>query len=354
MTTNFFAFIIVLGVLIFVHELGHFIVARFFGVGVLKFSLGFGPKIFGKTIGLTDYRVSAIPLGGYVKMVGEEPDEELEPSDIPFSFTHKSLYKRFCIVAAGPVFNILLAVFIFYLIYLFSGVMILKSVVGSVSEDTPAYRAGLKKGDIVTAIDGVAVSKWDEMRIIIAKSKGKSIIISISRNEMQKNMTLTPEKRKIKDILGEEEDVYVIGITASNEFYTESLSFFGAFLESIKRTYEITELTILSIVRMIQGKISAKTLGGPIMIAQMAGEQAKAGVLNLAFFIALISINLGILNFLPIPVLDGGHLMFFTIEAVMKRPVSQKVREVSQQVGMGLLLLLMVFVFYNDFARIFN
>ncbi len=352
MTTNFFAFIIVLGVLVFVHEFGHFIVARFFGVGVLKFSLGFGPKIFGKKVGLTDYRVSAIPLGGYVKMVGEEPDEELDPSEIPLSFTHKSLFQRFCIVAAGPLFNLLLAVFIFYLIFLFSGVVILKPVVGSVSENTPAYNAGFKKGDIITAIDGVAVCKWDEMRTIITKSKGKSLAISINRDDSQKSMVLIPEKRKIKDILGDEEDVYVIGITASNEYYTESLSVFAAFTESIKRTYEIIELTISSIIRMIQGKISAKTLGGPIMIAQIAGEQAKAGVLNLAFFIALISINLGILNFLPIPVLDGGHLMFFTMEAVMKRPLSQKIREVSQQVGMGLLLLLMVFVFYNDFARI--
>jgi regulator of sigma E protease len=353
MSVSIFSLIIVLGVLIFFHELGHFLVARLLGVGVERFSLGFGPKLVGKTIGITEYRISAIPLGGYVKMVGESPDSELDPSDIPISFTHKHVFKRILIVAAGPLFNILLALIIFFGIFQISGLLILKPGIGDVNEGTPAYAAGLKKDDVVVSIDGVDISSWEDMANAIMASKGKTLAISVLRGDTILNKNVTPEVKKFKNIFNEDVDRYVIGITASGEVFKKNLSFFQAVSESVNQTYQITALTIKGVVKLFQGTVSPKTLGGPIMIAQMAGQQAKEGVVNLIFFIALISINLAILNFLPIPVLDGGHLLFFFIEAVKGSPVSVKVREISQQAGIFVLILLMIYVFYNDIARVF-
>lgn len=354
MGTSLFAFIIVLGVLVFFHELGHFLVARWCGVGVEVFSLGFGPRIVGKKVGRTDYRISAIPLGGFVKMVGEEPDAEIDPEDLPVSFTHKPVLKRILIVAAGPFFNVLLALLIFFGIFLVSGTYILEPVVGTVKEGSPAAAGGLVSGDRIVGIDGQPVTTWDEMSALIMGSQGRPLNIAIDRENQPLNVTVTPEPTVIKNIFGEDTDRYVIGITSAGKFFSKSLSPFEALYESVIRTYEVTELTVLSIVKLIQGTVSTKTLGGPIMIAQMAGEQAKEGAANLVFFIALLSINLAILNILPIPVLDGGHLLFFFIELIIGRPVNTRVREVAQQAGIFVLLLLMIFVFYNDITRIFT
>lgn len=353
MSVSIFALIVVLGVLIFFHELGHFLVARLFGVGVERFSLGFGPKLVGRTIGITDYRISAIPLGGYVKMVGEEPDAEVDPADIPISFTHKHVFKRILIVAAGPMFNLLLAVIIFFVIFQISGLLILKPVIGEVKEDTPAQRSGLEKNDQVLAIDGLAVESWEDMARIITSSQGKTLAISLRRGESEIAVNITPERKAFKNIFNEDTERYVIGITASGEVFSKDLTVLQAFSEGVIQTYNIAALTIKSVVKLIQGTLSPKTLGGPIMIAQMAGQQAKAGMTNLAFFMALISINLAILNFLPIPVLDGGHLLFFFIEALTGHPVSIRVREIAQQAGIFVLILLMIYVFYNDITRVF-
>jgi regulator of sigma E protease len=352
MSVNIFALIVVLGVLIFFHELGHFLVARLFGVGVEKFSLGFGPKLIGRKIGITDYRISAIPLGGYVKMVGEEPGAEIDPADIPISFTHKHVFKRILIVAAGPFFNILLAVLIFFTVFQVSGVFVLKPIVGEVKEDSPADKGGLKKDDVIVSIDGAQLSSWEDMAKIITESKGKTLSVSVGRGESELVLNVTPEPKTFKNIFNEDIERYVIGITASGDVFSKELNFIQSLSESIKQTYNITALTIKSVVKMLQGAISPKTLGGPIMIAQMAGQQAREGATNLIFFIALISINLAILNFLPIPVLDGGHLIFFSIEAVTGRPVSIRVREIAQQAGVFVLILLMIYVFYNDITRV--
>ena len=353
MSVNIFALVIVLGVLIFFHELGHFLVARLLGVGVETFSLGFGPKMISKKIGITDYRISAIPLGGYVKMVGEQPDADLDPADIPLSFTHKNVFKRILIVAAGPFFNILLALIIFYGIFQISGMLILKPSIGEVNEGAPAYRTGLKKGDLVESIDGVKISSWEDMAKMITTSKGKTLSISVLRGNSMRVVDVAPEPKIFKNIFNEDIERYVIGVTASGDFFTKDLNVFQAFSQSFIQTYQITALTIKGVVKLFQGTVSPKTLGGPIMIAQMAGQEARQGAVNLIFFIALISINLAILNFLPIPVLDGGHLLFFFVEAVTGRPVSIKIREIAQQAGIFVLILLMIYVFYNDIARVF-
>ncbi|OQY59237.1 MAG: RIP metalloprotease RseP [Desulfobacteraceae bacterium 4572_88] len=351
--TSVVAFVVVLGVLIFFHELGHFLFAKLFGVGVEKFSLGFGPRLFGKTVGITDYRVSAIPLGGYVKMVGEEPDAEIEPEDIPISFTHKHVFKRMLIVAAGPFFNFLLAVIIFFCIFLISGAVELKPNIGEVKEGTPAHRAKIQKGDIISGIDGKEIGTWNEMADIISGSKGKSLAISVTRENSVFVVNIAPEVIHTKNIFGEDTERYVIGITSSGETFSKDMNLFQAMSESMIWTYRIAELTILSIVKMIRGTVSTETLGGPIMIAQLAGERAESGTASLVFFIAVLSVNLAILNFLPIPILDGGHLLFFSIEAMIGRPLNTRMREIAQQMGLAILLLLMIFVFYNDIKRVF-
>ena len=353
MSTNIFAFVIVLGILIFFHELGHFLVARLFGVGVEKFSLGFGPRLIGKKIGITDYRISAVPLGGYVKMVGEEPDADIDPAVIPISFTHKHVFKRILIVAAGPFFNLLLAVIIFFGIFQASGIYILKHSVGGVEAGSPAERGGLKKGDLVVAIGDQPVESWDDMSKMIKASGGKTLDITVRRDDSEFMAHLTPHTKSLPNLFGEDQKRYVIGIAAGGDFFTKDLNPLEAVGESIAQTYNVTKLTVLTIVKLIQGRVSTKTLGGPIMIAQMAGRQAKEGITSLVFFIALLSVNLAILNFLPIPVLDGGHLLFFFVEAIMGRAVNTRMREIAQQVGIFILILLMAYVFYNDITRIF-
>jgi regulator of sigma E protease len=345
------SFVIVLGVLIFFHEFGHFLIARLFGVGVEKFSLGFGPRLIGKKIGRTDYRISAIPLGGYVKMIGEEPDAEVDPADISVSFTHKHVVKRMCIVAAGPFFNILLAIIIFFGIFMVSGAMVLKPSVGTVRDGSPALTAGLKPGDLITVIDSVPVTSWDDMTEIIGASKGKTLEITVRRADSEKVFRITPELVSAKNIFGEDIQRFIIGISASGEAYTKDLNPLQAFTHSLVQTYKIIELMVMIIGKLITGDISTDTIGGPIMIAKMAGDQAKSGVTNLIFFMALISVNLAIINLLPIPILDGGHLLFFFIESIKRKPVSLKVREVAQQVGLFIIILLIIFVFYNDITK---
>jgi len=353
MTHNILAFIIVLSVLILVHELGHFLTARLFGVGVLKFSLGFGPRIAGKTIGITDYRISAVPLGGYVKMVGDEPDAEISPEDIPLSFNHKPLFKRFLIVAAGPFSNLLLALVIFSGLFILTGMPVLNPLIGKVDPGSPADQAGIQANDRVTAIDDHSVDSWETMSEYVTSSKGRQLTVTLLRDGQSLNVSVIPQKKPSKNLFGEPQDRYVMGVMSAGESHIRKLGLIEAFSESFYQTYKIAELTALSIVKLIQGTLSVKTLGGPIMIAEMAGQQAKEGISSFVFFIALLSINLGILNFLPIPVLDGGHLFFFLIEAVIRRPLSIRVQEMAQQAGIAVLLLLMILVFYNDITRFF-
>ena len=351
MSGNIFAFIVVLGVLIFFHELGHFLVARFFGVGVEKFSLGFGPRLLGRTVGRTDYRLSLIPLGGYVKMVGEEPDTEIDPALIPISFTHKNVYQRFAIVAAGPLFNLLLAVLIFFLVFATSGISVLRPVIGEVDAATPAAQAGLKPKDLIVSIGGAPVATWEEMSAMIKASQGQSFEIGLERDGSRMTVDITPELKTTQNLFGEDIERYLIGVRPLGDWLPRELSLSESLTLSISRTWEIVELTVLSVVKLIQGKLPATTLGGPIKIAKMAGAQAREGLTALMVFTAVISINLAILNFLPIPVLDGGHLMFFTIEMISRRPVSIKVREIAQQFGIFLLISLMIFVIFNDIVN---
>jgi len=343
--------IILLGILIFVHELGHFLAAKMCGVGVLKFSLGFGPRLVGRQIGETEYRVSAIPLGGYVKLFGESGEEEISAEDEKRSFQKQPVTRRIAIVAAGPLFNFLFAILVLTVIFM-AGVPEITSRVGGVPEGTPAFQAGIREGDRIVSMNGRPVSLWSDIVASVQGSGGKEIEIVIERDGETLQWTLQPEIMKSRNIFGEEIDSYKIGIMASSETVDRRENPGRAFLSSLVYTWNMTKLTVLSIVKMIEGVLSPKTLGGPILIAQMAGTQVREGILPFLFFMAILSINLGVLNLLPIPVLDGGHLFFYGIELATGREVNIRWRERAQQIGFFILILLMIFVFYNDIVRI--
>lgn len=345
------SFVVLLGILIFVHELGHFLAARMTGVGVLKFSLGFGPKIFGKKIGETEYVLSWIPLGGYVKLLGESGNEELSPEEEKRSFCKQSVWKKILIVLAGPGFNFLLAVviFIFVLIY---GLPSLTSEIGEVQKDSAAYEAGMQNGDKIVFINGEKVNFWDDIRAIIAESKDKQIEIVVERKGEEKSLFVKPKLSKSKNIFGEEVPAYLIGISPSEKTVIERRNPWDAIITSVYKTWEISKLTVISVVKIFEGVISPKTLGGPIFIAQVAGAQVKEGLIPFILFMAILSINLGVINLFPIPVLDGGHIFFYLIEIVTRREISLKVRELSQQIGFVILLMLMLFVIFIDIERL--
>ena len=349
------SFIIVLGILIFVHEFGHFILAKLFGVKVLKFSLGFGPKLIGKRWGETEYQLSAFPLGGYVNMLGENPADETPELEKSRAFSIKPIWQRFLIVAAGPVFNLAFAVLLFFMIYAAVGIPhpLPGTAIGEVVPDSPAAHAGLQEGDSILAVNGVTTSEWEEVSRLIRDSNGEPVELKIERRDEIFTTTGIPEKQEVKNIFGEVAGQrYMLGITRSSKVEYRAASLPAAMGAGLEQTWSLISLTLTAIGKMIQNIIPASELGGPILIAQLAGQQMEMGWINFVYFIALISINLGILNLLPIPILDGGHLVFFSVEAIIRRPVSMKVRETAQQVGLFFLLGLMFFVFYIFIMRL--
>lgn len=342
--------VVVLGLLIFVHELGHFLFAKLFGVGVEKFSLGFGPKLVGRQFGETEYLISAFPLGGYVKMIGENPDAELTADEVGRSFMGKHPLQRMVIVAAGPVFNLLFAALLFIVIYMI-GVPAATTRIGEVVAGKPAAAAGVKPGDVITAVNGRTVSRWDEFAGMIADSKGAPLEIAVKRGGESLLFKMTPETRAGKNLFGEKISFPVIGVVAAAEMVTDRYPPSEAVVRGCQQTWKVIKLTVLSIVKMIERVVPLDSVGGPIMIAKMAGEQAAAGGVSFLAFMALLSINLGVLNLLPVPILDGGHLFFYSWELIFRKPVSMKARELAQQVGLVLLLCLMALAFYNDIVR---
>jgi len=345
-------FIVVLGVLIFFHEFGHFLIAKLCNVKVLKFSLGFGPKVMGKKMGETEYIISAFPLGGYVKMLGEENDEETIPEESHRSFSKQPVVTRIAIAAAGPIFNFILAFILFSGIFLISGYPIMIPEVGQVRPDSPADKSRIVKGDIIEYIDGKKINKWGDIKKFIEKSPHKDLHMEIIRGNKRISAIVSPKEEIVKNIFGEEIKSPLIGIVASGNIKELQVGPFQALVEGGKKTWELTELTVLTVVKLFQGVIPLKTLGGPIMIGQLTGDIARENLSYLLPFMAVISINLAILNLLPVPVLDGGLILLFLIEIVIRRPLSIKKREMAQKIGLFLLILLMVIVFYNDLVRI--
>jgi len=368
MIVTIIAGIVMLGILVFVHELGHFIVAKLSGVKVEKFSLGFGPKLIGRTYGETEYLISAFPLGGYVKMFGEggiveeaagqydmesgHSGEMLEISeeDKARSFAHKSPLQRIAIVIAGPLFNIFFAWLVLIVLFMISYPVLTTRV--KPLKDRPAAKAGLLPNDLIVEIDGKGVIEWEEIAPIIAMSKGP-IKVMIERNGAMQTLQIIPDMGTIHNLFGEPTRQPIIGVAPVGEVKNISFPPMKAVVNGTKKTVYFVDITISSFAKLIQGIVPLKSIGGPIQIADLANQAAKQGSSNFFLLLALISINLGILNLLPIPILDGGHLMFNSIELITKRPVSQKIREYAQQIGIVLLLGLMILAFYNDIARYF-
>lgn len=354
--------IALLGFLIVFHELGHFLVARRMGVGVLKFSVGFGKKLFGRRIGDTEYVISAIPLGGFVKMVGEDPDEEISEAEKKISFQHKSVGARIAIVLAGPAANLLLAFLVFTFVFAVYGEFVptdLAKIGGVVSEievdgnkiAMPAAKAGLQPGDVVAAIDANPVATWDELSERIRASEGKELKFTVQRGEQSVEVPVQPILRNQEDVYGETTgQAFAIGIERG--FDQRAVAPTRAVIMAAQQTGWWMQTIFTGFVRIIQGRVSSRNIGGPILIVQAAGQQARRGLDHLLNFMAVISVNLGVLNLLPIPILDGGHLFFFAIEAVLGRPLNIRHREIAQQVGLVLLISLMAFALYNDIARV--
>jgi len=442
-------FIIVIGVLILVHELGHFAVARLTGVGVERFSIGFGPVLLRWRGKETEYCLSLIPMGGYVKMMGEEnPIEggEALPYDPAKAFALKALWARFLIVFAGPGMNFVLAVVIFTLVFATFGRPVWPAVVGRVADGSPAAAAGLKTGDIGVEVDGRPVMYWEDLERTLGESGGRPLAVRVKRGNAEQTVTITPRRKTTTDpIFGERREVWDIGagpqlipqissvlpdspaqqaglqaadvvlavagqpvytpedlveairtrpgqplpITVERDgkvlsltvtpravtekspttgqettlgkidagIATKSVRFepygpLASVQHGVVRTWDVTMLTLKGFWKLVSRQIDSSNIGGPIQIATEAGRQAKEGLGPLAIFTAFISVNLAVLNLLPVPMLDGGHLFFFLIEAVLGRPLSLKKREAAQQLGFVLLMLLMVYALWNDLNRL--
>jgi regulator of sigma E protease len=440
-------FLIVLGVLVTFHEYGHYLAARWVGVKVLKFSIGFGPKLIGRQIGDTEYVVSAIPLGGYVKLFGEEGSETISVAEHRQSFIHQSLPSKMLIVAAGPGFNFILS----YLI--FTGMLALGSplfvpnidnitpiieaitpespaeiaglqigdritraneedistlgelyqqvskahgrpvtldiirenrvktlivtptiktvpgnpdepqyllgiedhapLVGGIMPDTPAMSAGLKKDDRIIQINDTPIVTWSQMTEIVRDNAGTPLQVQVDRGGQMISLSITPEGETITTPDGKTKSIGRIGIKlAGGGTLLKSTSVFLAPWEGLKATWKWCELTVIGLYKLLTGEISSKHLGGPLMIASVSGEQAQQGLASVMWLIAILSINLGILNLLPIPILDGGHLFFFACEAILGRPLGDRSREMAQQIGLVLLVFLMAYATWNDISRL--
>lgn len=345
--------IVLLGILIFVHELGHFLLAKLCGVRVLKFSLGFGPTLIGKKIGDTEYVISALPLGGYVKPLGESPDEPVSDEDRPFALNSQSVGARFLILAAGSAFNIIFAAFLYAFVYMV-GFPVLTTLVGQVIEDSPAARAGIAAGDIIEAIDGRPIRYWDDLQAIVTECGGRELRLSIRRGSDSLKLALQPELKQREDEIGREQDAYMIGIAPSAEgFEMRRYGPLASIGKACQDVWKYTKLTFELLGMLITSPVENKEhLGGPILIGKIAGDFARQGIISFVLLMAIISLNLGIFNLLPIPILDGGHILFLLIETVKGSPVSVRAMEISHQIGLALLLALMLFVCYNDVARL--
>lgn len=344
---------IALGLLVLVHEFGHFLVARLANVKVLVFSLGFGKKLLVYKKGETEYALSAFPLGGYVKMLGESGDDEIPEAEAHRSYSNKPPLVKMAIAFAGPFFNILFAAFLFYLIFV-TGFPVLRPIVGDVIKDSPAAQAGLTKGDVIERIEGNTVSEWTDLQNRVASSELKPLRFAVKRDGKTFEVNITPKETEDKNIFGETINRKMIGVGPSGETIVQREGPFAALPKAVLRTYNICELTVVGLVKLVQGSISSKNIGGPILILQTAGKTAREGKSTFLNFMAIISINLAIVNILPIPILDGGHMLFYAIELVTRRQISQKTVEMAQKVGIVILVMIMAFAFYNDIARMFG
>ena len=358
-------FLFVLTIVVFFHELGHFLVARWAGVKVLTFSLGFGPELagFNDRHG-TRWKISAVPLGGYVKFFGDDSEASTPSSETLASMTeeeragsfhHKKVGQRAAIVAAGPIANFLLAIVIFTCLFTAFGKPSTSARVDQVEPASAAASAGFQPGDIVTAIDGKQIESFPEMQQIVATRAGEQLTFTVKRGDATLQLRATPELREMPDPFGNKSRRGVLGITrqsAAGELTSERVDPATALWLGVKKTWFVIDQTLSYIANIFKGRASSDQIGGPLRIAQFSGQVATLGIIPLLDLAAVLSISIGLLNLFPVPLLDGGHLLFYAVEAVRGRPLSERAQEMGFRIGLGLVLMLMVFATYNDILHL--
>jgi regulator of sigma E protease len=358
-------FLFVLTIVVFFHELGHFLVARWAGVRVLTFSLGFGPELVGfNDRHGTRWKISAVPLGGYVKFFGDDteastPSAEtlagMTDAERRDSFHHKKVGPRAAIVAAGPIANFLLAIVIFTVMFTFFGKPSTTARVDKIEVNSAAAAAGFQVGDIVTSIDGNKIESFTDMQRIVAIRAGDKLNFTVKRGDQVVQLSGTPELREVKDPFGNVHRQGVLGITrqtAAGDVLTERVDPATALWLGVKETWFVIERTLSYIGGIFTGREAADQVGGPLRIAQISGQVATIGMVALINLAAVLSISIGLLNLFPVPLLDGGHLLFYAVEAVRGRPLSERAQEMGFRIGLGLVLMLMVFATYNDILHL--
>jgi regulator of sigma E protease len=358
-------FLFVLTIVVFFHELGHFLVARRCGIRVLAFSLGFGPEIagFNDRYG-TRWKISAVPLGGYVKFFGDDdaastPDRAavaaMSESEKKDSFVYQPLLSRAAVVAAGPIANLVLAVIIFAGIFMVVGKQTATARVDAVQAGSAAEAAGFEPGDIVVSIDGNKIDSFSDIQRIVTVSSGEPLKIVIERDSHPVTLTATPQLKEIKDNFGNTHRLGVLGISrsmAAGDIKTQKFGPLMAVVMGAQETWFVVDRTLSYIGGIFTGREAANELGGPIRIAQLSGQVASAGFVALIHLTAVLSVSIGLLNLFPIPLLDGGHLLFYGIEAVLGRPLSKRAQEVGFRIGLAIVVMLMIFATFNDILRL--
>lgn len=359
--TTLAAFVVVLAIVVFVHEFGHFWVARKCGVKVESFSIGFGPEIFGWVDKLgTRWRVAWLPLGGFVKMFGDVDPSSFGPSEEVKAMSEeeqkKAFYsqpvsKRFAIVLAGPAANYLFGVFVLAILLFANGQPYTSTKIAGVAEGSAAAKAGVIIDDQILSIDGSDVETFEEVKRAASLSVGEPMQLVLLRDGREIKISVSPEVVKTTDRLGGEHTQGRLGIMSHESGFRE-LGTVGAIRESFVGVYELTATTLRGVGQMIMGTRSADELGGPLRIAEMSGKVAEDGVFSFFWFIVVISVNLGLINLFPIPLLDGGHLIFYIVEGLRGRPLSERIQEYGARVGAAMVLSLMVFATWNDLVHL--
>ena len=359
-------FLFVLTIVVFFHELGHFLVARWAGVKVLTFSLGFGPELAGFNVRHgTRWKISAIPLGGYVKFFGDESEASTPASfetlanmteeERAGSFHHKRVGPRAAIVAAGPIANFILAIVIFTCLFTFFGKPSTTARVDKIEANSAAAAAGFQVGDVVTMIDGTTIGSFSDMQRVVGIHAGDQLTFTVKRGDSTLQLRGTPEQREVKDPFGNAHRLGVMGITRATspgDVVTERVDPATAFWLGVKETWFVVDRTFAYIGGIFTGREAADQVGGPLRIAQISGQVATIGLAALIHLTAVLSISIGLLNLFPVPLLDGGHLLFYAVEVVRGRPLSERAQEMGFRIGLGLVLMLMVFATYNDILHL--
>ncbi|MBZ9810653.1 MULTISPECIES: RIP metalloprotease RseP [unclassified Mesorhizobium] len=355
-------FLFVLTVVVFVHEMGHYLVGRWCGIGVRAFSIGFGPELFGfNDRHGTRWKLCAIPLGGYVKFVGDmnatssqpttEEIETLTDEERKVAFHTQPIWKRAATVVAGPLFNFLLTIVVFSVLFSAYGRYVAEPMVAEVTADSPAAKAGILPGDRFVSVDGSKIETFGDVQRLVSGRAGDSITFVMLRDGKEVTVTATPQLMEQQDALGNKVKVAVIGVVNNQELGQPRLITYsptGALTAAVEETGHVIQRTGQFLQRFVVGREDKCQLGGPVKIADMAGKAAKLGFEWLVQLVALLSVGIGILNLLPIPPLDGGHLLFYGVEAVIRRPVSERMMEMAYRAGLLLVLGFMGFVFWND------